>query len=90
MHGHTKEDFFLSIRKAGDMEDDRLEPRLEVISQIRQVRKEQHMTQEALAERAGTKKSNISRLESGRYNPSLDLLVRVAGCLGKTLHIWME
>lgn len=67
-----------------------LEPRLEVISQIKQVRKEQHITQEILAERAGTKKSNISRLESGKYNPSLDLLVRVAGCLGKRLHIWME
>jgi transcriptional regulator with XRE-family HTH domain len=40
-----------------------------------------------LAERAGTKKSNISRLESGRYNPSLDFLVKVAGCLGKTVEI---
>lgn len=66
------------------------EPRLEVIGQIRQIRKEQHMTQEALAERAGTKKSNISRLESGKYNPSLDFLIRVAGCLGKRIHIHME
>ena len=35
-----------------------------MISQIRQVRREQHITQETLAVRAGTKKSNISRLES--------------------------
>ena len=53
---------------------------------VRQL-KEQHITQEVLAERAGTKKSNISRLESGRYNPSLDFLVKVAGCLGKTVEI---
>ena len=33
------------------------------------------MTQEVLAERVGTKKSNISRFESGRYNPSLDFLI---------------
>lgn len=72
------------------MGEEKLEPRLEVISQIRQVRKEQHITQEMLAERAGTKKSNISRLESGKYNPSLDLLIRVASCLGKRIHIWME
>ncbi len=72
------------------MEEERLQPRLDVISQIRQVRKEQKMTQEALAQRAGTKKSNISRLESGKYNPSLDLLIRVAACLGKRIHIWME
>ena len=72
------------------MEEEKLQPRLDVISQIRQIRKEQKMTQETLAQRAGTKKSNISRLESGKYNPSLDLLIRVATCLGKRIHIWME
>ncbi len=72
------------------MEEEKLQPRLDVISQIRQIRKEQKMTQETLAQRAGTKKSNISRLESGKYNPSLDLLIRVAACLGKRIHIWME
>lgn len=75
---------------SADTDHEHLKPRLEVISQIRQVRREQHITQETLAVRAGTKKSNISRLESGKYNPSLDLLVRVAGCLGKRIHIWME
>ena len=49
--------------------------RSDVVRQLKAVRKEQHITQEVLAERAGTKKSNISRLESGRYNPSLDFLV---------------
>ena len=80
------------LLRSGDigMKENNLEPRLEVISQIKQVRKEQPITQEALAERAGTKKSNISRLESGKYNPSLDFLIRVANCLGKRIHIWME
>ena len=45
------------------------------------------MTQEELAKRAGTKKSNISRLESGSYNPSLDFLVKIARSLGKEVHI---
>ncbi len=35
----------------------------------------------------GTKKSNISRFESGKYNPSLDFLVKVAESLGKQIHI---
>ena len=48
--------------------------RQEIAAQLRQVRKEQGMTQERLAEKVGTRKSNISRLESGRYNPSLDFL----------------
>lgn len=71
------------MTRKNEMEEEKLEPRLEVISQIKQVRKEQHITQEALAERAGTKKSNISRLESGKYNPSLDFLIRVAGQPGE-------
>lgn len=61
--------------------------RRDVAEQLRSVRKEQGMTQESLAERVGTKKSNISRLESGRYNPSLDFLVKVAGGMGKQIQI---
>lgn len=59
----------------------------EVARQLRDVRKSQGMTQESLAELVGTKKSNISRLESGRYNPSLDFLVKVAGGLGKQIQV---
>lgn len=51
--------------------------RQEIATQLRQVRKEQGMTQERLAEKVGTRKSNISRLESGRYNPSLDFLEKL-------------
>ena len=61
--------------------------RRDVADQLRSVRKAQGMTQESLAERVGTKKSNISRLESGRYNPSLDFLVKVADGLGKQIQI---
>ena len=58
-----------------------------IAAQLRQVRKEQGMTQERLAEKVGTRKSNISRLESGRYNPSLDFLEKVAGGLGREIEV---
>ena len=61
--------------------------RRDVADQLRSVRKAQGMTQESLAERVGTKKSNISRLESGRYNPSLAFLVKVADGLGKQIQL---
>lgn len=61
--------------------------RHQVARQIKDVRKEQGMTQESLAELVGTKKSNISRLESGRYNPSLDFLMKVAKGLGKQIQV---
>lgn len=65
----------------------RLGPRYEVVEQLKSARKAQDVTQEVLAERVGTKKSNISRFESGKYNPSLDFLVKVADSLGKQVHI---
>ena len=68
-------------------EYERLRPRYEVISQLIQARKEQNLTQAELAKRVGTQKSNISRLESGNYNPSLDFLIKVVHCLGKDLQI---
>lgn len=62
-------------------------PREEIVRQLKEVRKAEGMTQEHLAELVGTKKSNISRLESGRYNPSLDFLVKVADGLGKQISV---
>jgi len=68
-------------------EYEKLKPRYALISQIIEARAEQHMTQEELAMRIGTQKSNISRLESGTYNPSLDFIAKVARSLGKEVHI---
>lgn len=64
-----------------------LTPRYEVVEQLKSARKAQNVTQEVLAERVSTKKSNISRFESGRYNPSLDFLIKVADSLGKQIQI---
>ena len=61
--------------------------RYEVVEQLKSARKAQNVTQEVLAERVGTRKSNISRFESGRYNPSLDFLIKVADSLGKQIQI---
>ena len=71
-------------------EYEKLKPRYEAIAQIIRARKEQNMTQAELAKRVGTQKSNISRLESGNYNPSLDFLVKVAESLGKTLSVQLN
>lgn len=65
----------------------KLKPRYEIISQIIETRNEKNITQQELAKMAGTQKSNISRLESGTYNPSLDFLIKIANCLGKEIKI---
>ena len=64
-----------------------LEPEYEIIRQVIQSRIEQNITQKELADRIGITQSNISRLESGNYNPSLEFLKKVASGLGKEIHI---
>lgn len=68
-------------------EFDSLAPKYELIKQIITERSNQNLTQKELAERIGIKQSHISRLESGRYNPSLEFLQKIAKGLGKDLHI---
>ncbi len=51
-----------------------LNPKYELIKEIIRERNEQNLTQKQFADRVGIKQSNISRLESGNYNPSMDFL----------------
>ena len=61
--------------------------RQSVIEQYIRCRKIQGMTQAKLAKRAGIPRTNITRFESGNYNPSLEMLVRIAAALGMTLQV---
>ena len=55
---------------------------------IREARKEAHMTQEQLAERTGTKKSFISRIENGRSDIQLSTLYKLMEIgLGKRVNL---
>ena len=49
-----------------------------VIEQFIAKRKERGMTQSDVSTVTGIQRPNISRLESGYYNPTLDMLVRLA------------
>jgi DNA-binding XRE family transcriptional regulator len=44
---------------------------------LKQARKEEKLTQEQLAQRAGTKKSYISKLENAKGNIQLSTLIRI-------------
>lgn len=71
----------------GIVSDHAMLARTAIATEVKSRRKELNMTQEMLAELAGTKKSNISRMESGKYNPSLDFLVKVADSMGKSVEV---
>ncbi len=59
--------------------------RIAIIQKYIDCRKEQGITQEELARRSGVSRPNIARFESGRYNPSLEMLVKIAMALNMVL-----
>ena len=63
------------------------EAEYKIIEEIIMARKEKNLTQKELAELIGTKQSNISRLESGNYNPTIDFLNKIAVAVGKELKV---
>ena len=64
-----------------------LGPEFALIEMIIKKRLAKGMSQAALARKVGTKQSAIARLESGRYNPSLKFLRKIAKALGAKLKI---
>ena len=46
-----------------------------------------NLTQEDLAGIMGIKRPNISRFETGQYNPSLDMLVKMAECMDLEIEV---
>lgn len=58
-----------------------------VIEQFIAKRKERGMTQSDVSAVTGIQRPNISRLESGYYNPTIDMLVRLADSIGCEVNI---
>ncbi len=69
---------------------ERLLPYEEVARQIITLRMRHNLTQEALAQRTGTTKSAISRLESGQHAPTVATLEKIAAAFGGQLRISFE
>ena len=49
------------------------------------MRKEKGWSQTQLAEKVGSRLGHISRIETGKYNPSVDILVKLAEALETSL-----
>lgn len=64
-----------------------IQPEMDVIKAIIDARISQNLTQQQLAERTGINQADISKLENGTRNPSLNLLKRLADGMGMALKI---
>lgn len=74
------------------MTDDKvfLPDRQRVVFELREMRIEKKMSQQTLADRIGTKRSNVCRMELGHQNISLDMLFKIAAALGKTVTVTFQ
>jgi DNA-binding XRE family transcriptional regulator len=54
---------------------------------IEQARKEAKMTQAQLAEKVGSNKSYISRIETGKTEPKVSTFYRIAFALGRSVEL---
>ena len=64
-----------------------IQPEMDVIRAIVDARTSQNLTQKELAERTGINQADISKLENGTRNPSVNLLKRLAEGMGMALKI---
>jgi len=68
-------------------EYDALEPEYDIIQAMIDARKSRNMTQKELSEITGITQADISRIERGTRNPSLEMVKRLAKGMGMVLKL---
>ena len=71
-------------------EKELLAARQSIVQKLTQARLEKGLSQEQLAKRIGTQRSNICRIEKGTQNLSLDLMLKIAEALDKDVSVMLE
>ena len=66
------------------------ELRTSLMNQFIAIRRDKGMTQTDISEATGILRPNISRMENGKYNPTLDMIARIAYSLDKKIVISFE
>lgn len=62
-----------------------------VMQEFVRLRKERGITQEELSRRTGIARPNIARMENGSYNPTLEMLCRMAAGIGMKVEVnWLD
>ena len=68
-------------------EYDALAPEYDIIQAMIDARKKLDLTQKELSEKTGITQADISRIENGKRNPSLNMMKRLAEGLGMRLKL---
>ena len=62
------------------------------MNRVREFRREKKLSQLALAEKIGVARQTLNLIENGKYNPSLELCLKLSWTLGTDLNtlFWRE
>ncbi len=77
------------VGNAGTPEREQFENELKVdilASRLKELRKKQHMTQTQLADKLGMDKTQISKIENGKFNLTLQTINRLANALNARIN----
>ena len=66
---------------------DEMEPEFQLIKAVLKGREDQQLSQRQLSEKTGITQADISKIESGEANPTLETLKKLASGLGMNLNI---
>ena len=69
------------------IEEQRKRVGTDIVTQYVALRKEKGFTQEDISKATGIARPNIARIESGKNNPTLEVLTKLAGALDMELEI---
>ncbi|MGN0156930.1 MAG: helix-turn-helix domain-containing protein [Lachnospiraceae bacterium] len=89
----AKSDFVVTDKKGNCLKVEQMQNELKasIMGEFVRLRKEKKVTQQILSERTGIARPNIARMENGTYNPTVDMLVRIADGLDMKVEInWVE
>ena len=83
-----KQDYITDINGATVLiEDVQHSGRILFGSNLRELRKEMDLSQTQLAKMANVERSNIARIENGKFNLSLGVMIKLAVAMGKDIEI---
>lgn len=69
------------------VEQEKSRVKLQILEQYKELRRNKGMTQQQIADITGIKRTNIVRIESGKYVPTIEVLVKLAAALDMDLEI---
>lgn len=80
----------LQGKKKISIEQQQAATKYQVSETFKRCRKERKLTQVEMSELTGIQQPNITRFESKNCNPTLEMMVKMAAAMGKTVHITLE